>query len=260
LRFCLEFRRRFEFSPIRMKPAGQAVRSCPELLIVMPVYNEQASVRKVVHEWFNELENWTENFTFLAINDGSTDATLQILERLRVQLGDRFEILSRENRGHGQSCLQGYRIACERKIPWVFQIDSDGQCDPQFFFRFWRVREKFDVIYGLRVKRDDGWQRVLASWVLRFTLLGVCGTWCEDANVPYRLMRTAILETIIARIPGDFFLANVALAVLLKQDSAVRHGVVPIRFRERYGGEPSVALGKFGSKAVELVRQLRSLK
>ena len=38
----------------------------PELLIVLPVYNEQASVRKVVIEWFQEVENWTEDFVFLA--------------------------------------------------------------------------------------------------------------------------------------------------------------------------------------------------
>jgi len=63
----------------------------------------------------------------------------------------------------------------------------------------------------------------------------------------------------IDRIPADFFLANVGLAVLLRKDSSWRHGSVPIRFRERYGGEPSVALGKFGEKARQLARQIRSL-
>lgn len=230
----------------------------PELMIVMPVFNEQASVQKVVLEWFQEIENWTEDFVFLAINDGSTDGTLRILERLREQLGPRLEILSRENRGHGQTCLQGYRIACQRSIPWVLQIDSDGQCDPQYFFRFWRDREKFDVIYGFRTRRDDGWRRVMASWVLRAVLLTTAGVWCADANVPYRLMRTGKLTAEIERIPPHFQLANVALAVCLRR-ARWHHAYVPIRFRERYGGEPSVRLGKFGSKALELISQLRSL-
>jgi len=39
-----------------------------------------------------------------------------------------------------------------------------------------------------------------------------------------------------------------------------RHGSVPIRFRERHGGEPSVTLGKFGEKAHELLSQLRALE
>jgi len=80
-----------------------------------------------------------------------------------------------------------------------------------------------------------------------------------DANVPYRLMKTKGLEDKIGRIPHDFFLSNVALAVLLKRDPQWRHGIVKIKFSERYGGEPSVALGEFGARAVELVRQLGSL-
>lgn len=230
-----------------------------ELLLVMPVFNEAASVRKVVLEWFEEIENWTEQFIFLAVDDGSSDQTGAILERLQRQLGSRLEVVKQTNQGHGQSCLNAYRIALERKIPYVFQIDSDGQCDPQYFFRFWRQRDKCDVIYGRRFRRDDGWRRVLASAVLKWTLRIFAGVSCVDANVPYRLIRTEILEEPVKKIPKNFFLANVALSVLLKRTKSVRHGVVPIRFRERYGGEPSVRLGKFGDKAVELVTQIRAL-
>jgi len=233
--------------------------SQPELIIIMPVYNEQASVRKVVMEWFTEVENWTENFVFFAIDDGSKDESLKVLKRLQAQLGLRLEILSRENRGHGQSCLQGYREANARGIPWVMQIDSDGQCDPQYFFRLWRLRKNNDVIYGQRVARDDGWRRVVASRVLRLTLALSCGVNCVDANVPYRLMRTDILRDVMDRIPASFFLANVALAVLFRKNPKIRESHVRIHFRERYGGEPSVSLGKFGGKAQELVAQLRAL-
>jgi glycosyltransferase involved in cell wall biosynthesis len=230
-----------------------------DLAIILPVYNEQASVRKVVLEWFQEIENWTENFTFLCLNDGSTDDTLKILTRLRDQLGPRLEILTHTNRGHGQTCLVGYRLACERHIPHVLQIDSDGQCDPQYFFRFWRLREKFDVIYGVRTRRDDGWRRVLASLILKTVLLATQSVHCADANVPYRLIRTEKLLPILEKIPPDFFLANVALAVLLKKSRWTHHHI-PIRFRERYGGEPSVKLGKFSEKAVELISQLSAIK
>lgn len=230
-----------------------------ELLLVMPVYNESASIRKVVNEWFSEIENWTSHFVFLVINDGSTDETGVILTQLQSRYGARFEVIQRENRGHGQSCLQGYRVAIERGIPYVFQLDSDGQCDPQYFFRFWRNREKFDVIYGVRRRRDDGLRRVIASMVLRLTLLLFARANCADANVPYRLMRTTACAAAIGRIHERFFLANVALAVLLRHQAGVRQGTVSIHFRERYGGEPSVPLGKFATRALEMVRQLRDL-
>jgi len=95
--------------------------------------------------------------------------------------------------------------------------------------------------------------------VLKATLRIFAGVSCVDANVPYRLMRTDILEEPLRQIPKSFSLANVALAVLLRRKAGVRQQSVPIRFRERYGGEPSVRIGKFGEKAVELVRQIREL-
>lgn len=231
----------------------------PELLVVMPAFNERAAIRKVVTEWFQEIENWTERFTFLVIDDGSTDETVRILERLREQFGPRLEIHSRANRGHGQTCLEGYRIACERGAPFVLQIDSDGQCDPQFFFRFWLQREKCDAIFGRRTQRGDGFRRAIVSRVLRFALLLGAGVNVPDANVPYRLIRTSVLAPHLAKIPPTFDLANLALAVLLHRDRALRISSVPIHFRDRYGGEPSVRLGLFGGKAVELFRQLRQL-
>lgn len=232
--------------------------SSPHLLIVMPVYNEQASVRKVIIEWFRELERCVGEFVLLAIDDGSTDATLENLKAIQQELGPRLECISRENRGHGQSCVQGYNIALERGIPFVFQIDSDGQCDPRYFSEVWKRASQFDVIYGKRT-RDDGWRRVCASAFLRGLLMVGFRVNCADANVPYRLMRTHACAAAIQSIPHDFFLANVALAVVLRKDKSIREGIVPIRFSSRYGGEPSVPFSKFGIKALELIQQLRSL-
>lgn len=233
--------------------------TAPELLIVMPVYNEEFCIRRVVLEWYDEIASWTDNFCFLVIDDGSKDETRACLLHLQEILGPRLEVISRENRGHGQSCLQGYHVALEKKIPFVLQLDSDGQCDIRFFHHFWRCRKDYDVIYGDRIRRDDGWRRTLASWILRFTILATTGSWCVDPNVPFRLMKSSMLPMHLPKINSEFFLANVALAVLLRKDKNIRHGCVPIRFRKRYGGEPSVRLNQFGNRASQLVRQLRSM-
>jgi dolichol-phosphate mannosyltransferase len=231
----------------------------PEVLVLMPVFNEEASVTKVVSEWFQEIANSTEHFVFLAIDDGSSDKTPTILESLEQKWGKRLLVYRWNNRGHGQTCIQGYRIAIAAGVPYVFQIDSDGQCDPQYFFRFWRLRMRYDVIYGNRVKRDDGWQRVVSSKTLRLLLLFFTGTNCRDSNVPYRMMKTSALANILSTISKEFFLANVAVAVLLQHAKAT-HAYIPIHFRERYGGEVSLKVGRFAVKAIELVRQLKALR
>jgi len=231
-----------------------------ELLVVVPVFNEEEAIQTVITEWNTELQKHTKDFVFIVINDGSTDGTQKTLEAIHPQLGTRLEIIQRENRGHGQTCLQGYRWAVEHGFQYVFQIDSDGQCIPKHFGDVWSLRKTHDVIYGKRTHRDDGWKRSFASWVLKMVVFARSGALCADPNVPYRLMRVETLPKYLAKIPPDFFLANVALAVLLKKSRQLKHGCVRIGFRKRLGGQPKVRLGQFGGRARELVRQLGQLQ
>jgi len=230
-----------------------------DLAIVMPVYNEQASIRKVVSEWFYELENWTENFIFIVLNDGSRDGTLRLLERLLEEKGARLSIVNQENIGHGRSCIKGYQLAIDAGVEWILQIDSDGQCDPKYFFRFWNQRDRYDIIFGRRNRREDGARRILASMILKLFILFLYRVNCIDANVPYRLMNAEKIKILLPKITNKVDLANIALSILLHKQKALRIGSVNITFRERYGGEPSVSFTKFASKALELKAQLRSV-
>lgn len=231
----------------------------PELLVVMPVFNEEECLPSVLREWMGVLDRSSIDYRFLAIDDGSRDASAEILHAWKNgSAPHRFEFISQANRGHGATCMQGYRSACNAGVPWVFQIDSDGQCDPRFFFSLWEMRHEADVVYGVRRKRFDGWKRIAASVLLRFVVRISSGAWCVDANVPYRLMRTENLLPLLDSIPFGFDLANIALAVQLRR-AGWREAVVPIVFRCRAGGEPSVPLKRFARKAVELFFQLRSL-
>lgn len=233
--------------------------SRPQLLVVLPVFNEEASLESVVRQWIDAISVCEDHFVILAINDGSTDRSGEILASLATLFGPRLEHFEQDNAGHGQTCLRGYQAATMRQIPFVLQIDSDGQCDPRDFAKFWSNRTTFDVIYGLRRAREDGWRRRVASKILQWLLLVRSGVWCRDANVPFRLMKTKLMEPKLASISPDFCLVNIALAVLLRRDASVREGSFSINFRARSGGEPSVPLSRFSTKALELWHQLGQL-
>jgi hypothetical protein len=141
----------------------------------------------------------------------------------------------------------------------VLQIDSDGQCDPRFLPAIWDLRGQYTVVYGVRTRRDDGMARTAMSRALRGLLRARFKVECPDANVPYRLMRTADVARAVNTIPPTVDLANVALAALLASDPACTQGFVPIRFRRRHAGQPSVSWRAFASKAVVLYRDLASL-
>jgi len=76
--------------------------------------------------------------------------------------------------------------------------------------------------------------------------------------VPYRLMRTELLPSILSTIPDDFFLVNVAIAVQLRR-AKWREQSISIRFRERFGGGSAVKISTFASRACEFVTALKHL-
>jgi len=229
-----------------------------ELLIVLPVYNEGSVVHKVLDEWLPQFDQCCPHYVVVAIDDGSTDETSAILRASSLKWGSKLEVIRQKNQGHGQTVLKGYQLAVERRIPWVFQLDSDGQCDPRYFARFWRARQGSDVVSAYRIWRHDGLTRIFVSAVLRWFILLASGTYCRDANVPFRLMRTEAIKPLLGKIPGTFSIANVALAVLAKR-AKLRHEHVPLVFRARKGGQASVPSLKFAAKAVDLYHNLKEL-
>lgn len=227
-----------------------------ELLVVLPVFNEEKCLDPVLREWIRVLDRSGVDYGVLLLDDGSTDGTAEIIERWVSQsVHGHIRCVRHRNIGHGQTCLEGYRRACTAGVSWVLQIDSDGQCDPAYFDALWERRLGHQVVYGHRTERRDGWTRVLATWLVRGVVRIATGVDCADANVPYRLMSTTGLLPVVNTVPSGFDLANIALAVQIKR-AGWREASVPIVFRPRAGGEPSVPLVRFAGKAFELLGQL----
>lgn len=228
-----------------------------KLWIVVPVYNEEESIVHVVSEWIPVLRSHVPQFTFCILNDGSIDKTFEILENLKTQYPE-IRVVNKTNTGHGQTCIYGYRLALEEGADWIFQMDSDGQCDPQYFAKFWESRQEFPVIYGYRFKRDDGYKRYLISRFVSFVTWLSSGIWVRDPNVPYRLMRADAVRLVLEKIPPNFHLANIALAALQQKNIGIHW--LNFRFRDRFGGTPSAKALSFVKRGVQLFQQLRGIK
>ncbi len=218
------------------------------------MYNEQTALRHVIEEWVPVLRAACGNFVLCAINDGSTDSSLRILADLSADFPE-LEILDQPNSGHGRSCVLGYNTAVSRNAEWLFQIDSDGQCDPYYFPSLWDRRSEKRPVYGFRYKRDDGLKRLLISRALTWFVYAATGTWVRDANVPYRLMHVSTVAQRLALIPDDVSLSNVFLATLQEHYDGIDW--VDIRFCNRRGGHSSLKPAALLRNALPLYRQLR---
>lgn len=97
-------------------------RRTKDLLIIMPAYNEEASIGGFLDQL--EASDITDIADLLIINDGSTDDTSRIVH-------DRGHAIITHvyNMGYGAALLSGYKYAVRRRYKYVIQVDADGQHD-----------------------------------------------------------------------------------------------------------------------------------
>lgn len=209
-----------------------------QLMIVIPAYNEEMNMEAVVKQWHPIIEKIGNESKLIIINDGSTDKTQEKLLGLK-EAYPYLEVIEKKNEGHGATILYGYRYAVDQGAEYIFQTDSDGQTLPEEFWQLWEKRSACGLLIGSRKHRQDGWQRIMVTRVLRLVLGITFGCWVEDANTPYRLMRNEELNEALKKIPDKFFLSNVLMTVYYKKTG--KHiAFYPITFRPRQGGKNSI--------------------
>ncbi|MGI9089243.1 MAG: glycosyltransferase family 2 protein [Chthoniobacterales bacterium] len=230
------------------------------LVVVMPIYNEEANIAGVVSQWSDCLRGLGIPFQMVALDDGSWDGTHEILLQLESANPEMLCVVSKPNSGHGSTCRNGYDIAVNSAADWMLQIDSDGQCDPKHFADFWSRRENHDCVFGLRTSRDDGIARVVTSAICRLASSLICGQDLRDPNVPYRLIRREALQKALRYIPANFNIHNVALTYVLKKLPGLRWDYVPIHFPDRQAGENSLNVLKVVTWGAEMLLELLRIR
>jgi glycosyltransferase involved in cell wall biosynthesis len=104
----------------------------PAISVLMPVYNAERYVAEAVGSILNQ--TFTD-FEFIIINDGSTDRSLEILQRYAEQ-DSRIRLISRENRGLVKTLNEGLALAI---APLIARMDADDVAYPNRF----AVQKKF---------------------------------------------------------------------------------------------------------------------
>ncbi|MCL4795224.1 MAG: glycosyltransferase family 2 protein [Bryobacteraceae bacterium] len=162
-------------TPVR----APATPDCGGVSIVFPVHNESFIIEQTLRNYIAELGARLPDCEFIVCEDGSTDDTKAVLERLTEELG--FQLyLSNERKGYQRAVMDAVARASK---PWVFVVDSDYQFAAIDYWRLEPYRLTHDIILGIKRPRRDPFYRVWLSagqnWLLR-----------RFFNVPYRDMDT----------------------------------------------------------------------
>lgn len=153
--------------------SGSGVR--PRFLsIIVPAKDEAPSLPELVEQIAGAFRplvarrgegNPLEGFEVLIVDDGSTDDTPRVLQRLVGAYPELRPIRFERNFGQSAATLAGFRAA---RGAWVSILDADLQNDPADLARLWDALPGYDAGLGWRVKREDVWsKRVISRWANR---------------------------------------------------------------------------------------------
>lgn len=211
----------------------------PELSLVMPCYNEALGIETLLMEWLDVLRIEVESFELIVINDGSTDGTGRILDKIRRESGE-LRVFHQLNVGHGRAIRRGYEVARGR---FVAQVDSNGCVDTSDFFRLWALRNQYSLVLGRRTHRIDSFLRRGSAYLSRRTIRLLFDVQLSDPDTPLRIMHADLLKQLLPIIPKTQHGLNLALSVLFKRMGANNVVEIPVPFRLR-------SLGKYHSSVV----------
>ena len=208
-----------------------------DLCAVMPVYNEEEIVGKVAENWLEVLDGLGIDYELVAIVDGATDASAQVLRSV-AERHPRLVVELKPNSGHGPTILRGYRRGVTT-AEWVFQTDSDDEMPAAAFSKLWDLRHDVGAVIGIRTSRTQSPGRRAISRLARITARAAFGCRLADVNCPYRLMRSSTLAPLLVPIPDDTFAPNVVLSGMLARSGA-RIAELPIPHHDRTTGMVSI--------------------
>ena len=230
------------------------------LYIVIPAYNEEENIQKLIDEWYPIVKRHDgEGASRLVIvDDGSRDETAALVAGA-AKSRPMLELIQKKNGGHGSACMAGYRYAVKRRADYIFQTDSDRQTLPSEFEGFWRQRKRFDAVIGERRHRQDGIDRILVTKTLKVVLFVLFQEFIPDANTPYRLMRLEALREALSYIDDGEVVPNIMIsAIFAKQKRKILYK--DITFRPRQGGKNSLNPGRILKLGGDAIRRLMILK
>jgi glycosyltransferase involved in cell wall biosynthesis len=126
--------------PLATTPATGGSTAGLRLLVVMPAYNEELRIRKVVEAVRGQVKG-----DVLVVDDGSLDSTAE-----EARAAGACVAVHPVNLGYGAALQTGYRFALRHGYDAVLQLDADGQHDPASIPRLLAALEHADVVVGSR--------------------------------------------------------------------------------------------------------------
>jgi dolichol-phosphate mannosyltransferase len=165
--------------------------AAPELSVVLPAFNEEESLPQVWSEVSGVLDALGRSAEVIFVDDGSADATPDIVRSFRAADSRVRLIRLAANAGLSAALDAGFTRARGRI---VVTLDSDLQNDPRDIPRMLDALEGYDAVTGWRQRRDDPWLKRISSRIANGVRNAVTRESVHDSACTLRVLRHGCLS------------------------------------------------------------------
>ena len=160
--------------------------------VFFPCYNDSNTIGELVVEAERQLQQLTDDYEVIVVNDGSTDGSAAVLATLAARM-PRLRVITHErNRGYGGALRSGFAAATKEL---VFYTDGDGQYDvSELPVLLMLMTDDTDFVNGIKMTRQDPAYRVHAGNVHQFVMRWSFWLPIHDVDCDFRLIRRRILD------------------------------------------------------------------
>lgn len=166
------------------------------LSIILPIKNEEGSIKKLYDELSNTLGSLNTDYEIICINDGSQDNSLEVLKGIAIN-DQKVKIIDfKRNFGQTAAMSAGIKYA-QGEI--IIPMDADLQNDPADIPKFIaKINEGYDVVSGWRKNRKDKMlSRKIPSWIANWLLGRITKVKIHDYGCSLKAYKKDMIKEII---------------------------------------------------------------
>lgn len=204
-----------------------------DLTIIVPIYNELENLERLESELSAFLQQSLVQAKILLVNDGSSDGSEALIEKICLRQTDFHFISFEKNCGLSTAIKAGFDYA---ETPWVGYIDADLQTAPEDFNLLLPYRNDYDLVTGVRAHRKDSFVKNMSSRIANAIRRAFTHDGMDDTGCPLKIIRTDVAK----KIPMFKGLHRFLPAMVLLQNGRIIQ--VPVRHFPRMAGQAKFGL------------------
>lgn len=203
------------------------------LSVFFPCFNEEKNIKPLVGDFLKILPQCAKKFEILIINDGSTDNTRKIAEKVAANHKEISVINHPKNIGYGAAIQSGISHS---QYDWLFFTDGDRQFDISQLTDFIPHTKDFEAIIGYRKKRADGQMRVINARLFKMYVDIIFRLHVKDIDCAFKLLKTKRVQK-FSYISSGAMISTEILYRLKKQHLPFKQ--LPVTHLPRKYGQPT---------------------